>query len=375
MRGRLRSVRWGWWACLGAALMGCGGDGDSVAAAPEGAGFVRLEPSASAGPAAEGPAASAPAPSEPRSGDAAREPSAASPRAAPTDSVASVSASGRDGSARSPSPGAASTPHGARALDELGAPRVSAQLEQQAAEKLREGQFALAARIYGDLLLGGVRSEPAADRELLRNWAAQLARSQAGHRWSRRGAWPSIEVTVEPGDSLIAIRLRTLKSHPGLLLSTGLIARANELPNEEAIRPGDVLRIPTDRPRAVVDISAMWTLYLLGDEVAAAWEVGVGKDETPTRPGRYTIGLKQKDPMWAPLGRPPVPFGDPENPLGARWLAWHLDGVNSSLGFHGTNDESGIGRRVSDGCVRMRNRDVELLYEILPKDAAVEVAP
>lgn len=245
--------------------------------------------------------------------------------------------------------------------------------EQRARAALDSGSFAAAARQYSVLLLDGVRREPPEPRERLRAWSAELDRAQRGHRWSRRGAWPSIELTVQPGDSLIAIRTRALAAHPGLLLSTGLIARANELPSETSIRPGDVLRVPTDRASALVDISAMWVLYLLGDEVAASWEVGVGKDTSPTRPGEYTIGLKQKEPMWSPVGREPVPFGDPENPLGTRWLAWFAAGKNTSLGFHGTNDLNAIGRRVSDGCVRMRNPDVELLFEILPRDARTAV--
>lgn len=247
--------------------------------------------------------------------------------------------------------------------------------EQQASAALESGAFAAAARQYSALLLEGVRREPPESRDRLRAWSAALERAQAGHRWSRRGAWPSLEITVQPGDSLIAIRTRALGASPGLLISTGLIAKANELPSETAIRPGDVLRIPTDRASAVVDISATWALYLLGDEVAASWEVGVGKDSSPTRPGEYTIGLKQKEPMWSPVGQEPVPYGDPRNPLGTRWLAWFEHGKNTSLGFHGTNEVSGIGQRVSDGCVRMRNADVELLFEILPRDAATIVRP
>jgi len=247
--------------------------------------------------------------------------------------------------------------------------------EAAARQALDSGAAAAAAKQYGALLLDGLSASPEAPRDRLRTWSEALTRAQAAHRWSRRGVWPSIEITVQPGDSLIAIRQRALAANPGLLLSTGLIAKANELPSETAIRPGDTLRIPTDRASALVDISGMWTLFLLGDEVAASWEVGVGKAQTPTRPGAYTVGLKQKEPMWSPVGRAPVPYGDPENPLGTRWLAWFDQGRNTSLGFHGTNDPSGVGRAASDGCVRMRNADVELLFEILPRDARVLVRP
>jgi lipoprotein-anchoring transpeptidase ErfK/SrfK len=52
------------------------------------------------------------------------------------------------------------------------------------------------------------------------------------------------------------------------------------------------------------------------------------------------------------------------------------DNVESrSLGIHGTNDPTSIGKRVSQGCIRMRNEDVEALFEILPEGATVTVQP
>jgi lipoprotein-anchoring transpeptidase ErfK/SrfK len=341
-------------ATVCAALASCGSGTEARESGQDGAQFLRIEDSTpedvAAPPATHGAEANAPSTTAP---EAADQVAPAAPVVTSTPAAQPATAS--------------------RALEPVvGAPD---ERERNARNALDSGAFASAARQYSTLLLDGVRSEPPADREALRRWTASLNQAQANHRWSRAGAWPSIEMTVQPGDSLIAIRLRALAANPGLLLSTGLIARANQLPSETSIRPGDVLRIPTDRASVLVDISAMWTVFLLGDEVAAAWEVGVGKDSSPTRPGDYTIGLKQKEPMWSPVGRSPVPFGDPENPLGTRWLAWFEQGKNTSLGFHGTNDAAGIGRRVSDGCVRMRNEDVELLFEILPKDSAARVAP
>lgn len=234
---------------------------------------------------------------------------------------------------------------------------------------------ARAASLWSELLLAEMQSPWPTDRAALEDWSGALMQAQRGHRWNPRGTWPSVEVTVRPGDSLIAIRKRVLAERPELLLCTGLIARANGLPDEDAIQPGDVLRIPTDRASALVDVSSRWAFYLLGDEVVAAWEVGVGKEQGSTRLGTYLVGEKQREPMWFQAGREPVPFGDPENPLGTRWLAWNENGKGTSLGFHGTNDPDGVGGRVSQGCVRMRNEDVEVLYEILPRDAEVVVRP
>jgi hypothetical protein len=248
-------------------------------------------------------------------------------------------------------------------------------LARGARDAASAGHSALAAQLGSQLLVAEIQSPWASDREALTAWSAALMQAQASHRWNPRGAWPSHEVRVRPGDSLIAIRKRVLAERPELLLCTGLIARANGLANENAIKPDDVLRIPTDRASVIVDLSSRWTLYLLGDEVVAAWEVGVGKEEGSTRVGTFTIGDKQNEPMWFQPGRAPVPFGDPENPLGTRWLAWNEGGKGTSLGFHGTSEPDGVGGRVSLGCVRMRNADVETLYEILPRDATVLVQP
>ena len=49
--------------------------------------------------------------------------------------------------------------------------------------------------------------------------------------------------------------------------------------------------------------------------------------------------------------------------------------MGNSYGIHGTWEPEGVGERVSQGCVRMRNEDVEVLYDLLPKGARVTVQP
>jgi hypothetical protein len=60
-----------------------------------------------------------------------------------------------------------------------------------------------------------------------------------------------------------------------------------------------------------------------------------------------------------PIGAPAVPFGHPDNPLGTRWIAWFDEGGKTSYGIHGTADGNTVGGRVSRGCIRLTNRDVE----------------
>jgi lipoprotein-anchoring transpeptidase ErfK/SrfK len=362
---------------LALALCAACGGGDSEAAEtvrPDDARFVRPEgllqatkeaPTAAnvppRDPGADSPAVQTPAEAR-SSGAGAPAPAAGLP-------VGGVETALGDAKPESAAP--ARSPEAPGAADRAS---EAAARERGALALLEEGQPAAAARAVSDLLAWGVTAEPPADRATLSRWTEMLRRSQAQHRWNRKGAWPALEVEVRPGDSLIAIRKRVLQANPELLLCTGLVARANQLPNERAIRPGDVLRVPTDRASVLVDLGARWALYRLGDEVATAWEVGIGKEGSETPPGTYAIGVKQMNPAWLPEGREPVAFGDPDNPLGTRWLAWYQDGRNTHLGFHGTG-QGGIGERVSEGCIRMLNPDVELLFEILPEGAEVVVQP
>ncbi len=259
-------------------------------------------------------------------------------------------------------------------LDPVGVPPRElgarmALLLRQAADDLRAGRYREAARGYSAVILAELDAPWEPDREAILGWGRSLEEAQERYRWDPSGEWPSIDVEVQPGESLIALRKRVLSEHPDLLLCTGLLERANRL--GKYIHPGDVIRVPTDRPHALVDLSERLTLFLMGDEVVALWEVAIGR-EGRTRPGRYRAGEKTEEPTWFPPGGGYVPYGDPENPLGTRWIAWE---GSQGLGFHGTDEPETIGQAVSDGCVRMRNEEVEQLFEILPKGAEIEVRP
>jgi hypothetical protein len=96
--------------------------------------------------------------------------------------------------------------------------------------------------------------------------------------------------------------------------------------------------------------------------------IGIGTVETPTPPGRYFIEY---------LMRP-----DDQNTLYGHFV-YGLSGFSDvvrdvpgggELGIHGTNDpERSIGRRVSQGCIRLRNEDIESLVPALPLGTPVEV--
>ncbi|MEW6072393.1 MAG: L,D-transpeptidase family protein [Planctomycetota bacterium] len=244
-------------------------------------------------------------------------------------------------------------------------------LAQEARGLLAAGASAAAARDFSELLLLEIEAPWPSDRAVLAAWSEGLAAAQRNHRWNPRGDWPAVEITVEEGDHLTAIRKRYLAEHPDRLVCTGLIARANRIAGP--IHPGDELRIPTEPVHVIVDLGARWVLYLHGTEVVGAWEVGIGRPGEETVTGNFVVGEKNEDPTWFKLGQDPVPFGDPRNPLGSRWIGWNQGGRPTSYGFHGTRDPESIGQAASDGCIRLLDRDVEELFEILPVGAAIRV--
>lgn len=98
--------------------------------------------------------------------------------------------------------------------------------------------------------------------------------------------------------------------------------------------------------------------------------VGIGREGWQTPIGTTRVVAKSKDPVWtvpasirrehAAEGNPlPARVGPgPDNPLGA--YAMRL-GFPSYL-IHGTNKPSGIGMRVSHGCVQLFPEDIEALF-------------
>jgi lipoprotein-anchoring transpeptidase ErfK/SrfK len=95
------------------------------------------------------------------------------------------------------------------------------------------------------------------------------------------------------------------------------------------------------------------------------YRIAVGKAGLETAAGRYKIVDKQVDPVWhvplsdwaGDLAGKTIPAGDPQNPLEARWMAFH-DGQ----GIHGTAELDSLGTAASHGCIRMAVPDVKQLY-------------
>jgi lipoprotein-anchoring transpeptidase ErfK/SrfK len=112
---------------------------------------------------------------------------------------------------------------------------------------------------------------------------------------------------------------------------------------------------------------------ILNDSVIYSFPIATGKTNEATPEGIYTIIRKVKNPWYIPKN---IPGGDPTNPIGTRWIGLNVPKTNGyTYGIHGTNNPDSIGKNVSQGCIRMRNSDVEWLYRHIPLETKVEIRP
>jgi lipoprotein-anchoring transpeptidase ErfK/SrfK len=128
----------------------------------------------------------------------------------------------------------------------------------------------------------------------------------------------------------------------------------------------------------IIDTPNTYLYYVLGGGRAIRYGIGVGR-EGFTWAGTQTVTRKQEWPDWNPpaemIARQPyLPrfmAGGPGNPLGAR--AMYLG--NTVYRIHGTNAPDTIGTRVSSGCIRLTNENVEDLFNRVSIGAKVVVLP
>ena len=99
------------------------------------------------------------------------------------------------------------------------------------------------------------------------------------------------------------------------------------------------------------------------------YPVAVGTYEMQTPVGYFSIEEKEKNPIWTdPEDTKHVVKSGPENPLGMRWMR-----IGGNYGIHGTNAPHSVGRYVSHGCIRMRESDVEELFDNVELRTPVEI--
>jgi L,D-transpeptidase-like protein len=133
------------------------------------------------------------------------------------------------------------------------------------------------------------------------------------------------------------------------------------------IRPPDI-RLAHTPYRLVLNRQALTLTLKRRCTELRTYPVGLGTKETPTPVGHFYL---------TSLLQPPTP----DSVYGS--FAYGLSGYSPAIrdwkwggliGLHGTNDPSSVGKLTSHGCIRMRNKDIEQLVEILPLGTPISIS-
>ena len=140
---------------------------------------------------------------------------------------------------------------------------------------------------------------------------------------------------------------------------------------------------PDSGLEGIVDNVAEMRLYYYppGGNTVEVLPIGIGQAgrETP-RNWVTAVERKQEGPTWSPTPNTRrayaaegktlpafVPAG-PDNPMGLYAIY-----IGRLYAIHGTNSNFGIGLRVSQGCIRLRNADIKYLFDNVPVGTRVQI--
>lgn len=126
---------------------------------------------------------------------------------------------------------------------------------------------------------------------------------------------------------------------------------------------------PVVQKKILINLASRSLALYEGNRKVNLYPIGAGKTTTPTPVGYYSILDKTENPSWIDPEDPKnsIPSGE-KNPLGYRWMQY-----NGNYGIHGTNKPESIGGYVSNGCIRMRESDVEELFNKVDAGTPVEI--
>lgn len=205
-----------------------------------------------------------------------------------------------------------------------------------------------------------------ADRDL---FAQKMIELNQELLFSRKQTPDAVEHVVQPGENLTVIG-KKYHVEPLALLRINGLKNAN-------LYPSDKLKIPKGTFRVDVSKSRRRLTLLYNDTVARQYDVAIGREGFDTPVGEFVVAAKETSPTWTMTTedgrRVVVAYGQPGHMLGTRWIGFEQP--HRDIGIHGTpkEEESKIGGAVSKGCVRMRNTDVEELYDLIPRGTKVTI--
>lgn len=176
-----------------------------------------------------------------------------------------------------------------------------------------------------------------------------------------------ISYIVEEGDTLASIAEKFKATAGAIQMFNGMDE------NDLRLMPGQNIRIYKGNWKIRIS-RREHELYLYdGDGIYKVYGICTGENgRTPS--GRFEISSKLREPVWLYKGRF-YPFGHKENKLGTRWMSIKPTGKTdpklTGYGIHGTWRPECIGKSQSNGCVRMKNEDINELFAIIPHKTEV----
>lgn len=153
-------------------------------------------------------------------------------------------------------------------------------------------------------------------------------------------------------------------------------------PGTRLVVPQQLILPDTVREGIIVNAAEMRLYYYPpGGNTVEVLPIGIGQAgrETP-RNWVTAVERKQEGPTWSPTPNTRrayaaegktlpafVPAG-PDNPMGLYAIY-----IGRLYAIHGTNSNFGIGLRVSQGCIRLRNNDIKYLFDNVPVGTRVQL--
>ena len=195
-----------------------------------------------------------------------------------------------------------------------------------------------------------------------------------------------------PYDSLLEFLTERFHSAPELL------EFINKPLKMDALKPGDVVKVPTVQPFVIESLTEIAKLPQVpefvnrvikidtkekvlevwdGEKLLASLPITPGSGHLATPPGTWRIlgitqmptfrwdksvleyGVRSSNSYELPIG--------PNNPVGVMWIGLNRPGI----GIHGTNSPQNIGRTSSHGCMRTANWDVVRLVKLITQGMTV----
>lgn len=175
------------------------------------------------------------------------------------------------------------------------------------------------------------------------------------------------------GDSL-SVLCRKVFPGWGARVDPGFLVEVNGLRSAKGLRAGEPIKVPLGEPSIVIRKHEYRLYFLFNGCYVRDFAVGLGR-EGSTPEAEFVIREKIRNPVWNPRAGVEIPYGDPRNILGTRWMAFKDSAEYRGFGIHGTSDPSSIGKDASSGCVRMLREDVERLFDWTPRGTRVTILP